>query len=142
MSKEPSLILLDTHIWIWLMSGVSKAVSPSLRALAEKLAPENKIRVSAISVWEVALLSSKNRIEFPGGLEEWVYQGINAPGILTADVTAEIALKSALLPKDFHGDPADRILLATAINLGATLITHDKEILSYSQKHHLPAISL
>lgn len=142
MSKDPSLVVLDTHIWIWLMSGVSKAVSPSLRSLLEKLSPENKIKVSAISVWEVGTLASKNKIEFPGGLEEWVYRGINAPGISTVDVTAEIALKSTLLPKDFHGDPADRILLATAMNLGATLITHDKEILSYGQKHHLPAISL
>ena len=142
MPKNSSLILLDTHIWIWLMSGVTKALSPQLRTLIEKHTPAQEIRVSAISVWEVALLVSKNKIEFFEGLEEWVYKGIHAPGILSSNVTPEIALKSGLLPSDFHGDPADRILMATAIDLGATLITADKEILSYAQKHNLPAMIL
>lgn len=142
MPKEPELILLDTHIWVWQMTGVSKATSLPLRALIQRLIPKKAIRVSAISVWEVALLSEKGKIEFPEGLEEWVHRAMNAPGVIPVDVTPEIALKSTLLPENFHRDPGDRILIATAIQTGATLITHDKEILTYAKKYNLPAITL
>jgi len=136
------LILLDTHIWLWLLSGSKKAVSPKLLKLIEKLVPDSAIRVSAISAWAIGMLVAKNRISFSCDVKEWIYRALRAPGILAEPVTPEIAIESTLLPENFHGDPADRILIATAKQLSATFITHDKEILSYCHKHRLPAISL
>ena len=140
MSNAPRLILLDTHIWLWSQMGAGKALSPELKALIEKMAEDSAIRVSAISVWEIGTLVAKNRISFVTGLKEWVYRALEAPGIRLETIDAEIALESTLL-ESFHGDPADRILLATAKKIGATLITYDKKILSYSKKYDLPALS-
>ena len=142
MLIEPRLVLLDTHIWLWYETGVSKAISPKLRTLIEKLVPDSGVRVSAISVWEIGNLVLKNKIAFPMGVKEWVYRAVCQPGIRLEAIDAEIAIESTLLSEGFHGDPADRILLATARKIGATLITHDKEILAYSKKHGLPAMSL
>lgn len=139
---KPNRILLDTHIWLWLMSGSTKAISPKLRSLIEELAHETAVRVSAISVWEVGMLAVKNRISFPGDIREWVFKALNAPGIGVEALTSEIAIDSVLIFKGFHGDPADRILLATARHIGASLVTHDKEMLSYSKKHGFSAFSL
>ena len=142
MPDTPDLILLDTHIWLWFESGVSQAISSKLRALIEKLTPDSAIRVSAISAWEIGILVAKNRISFTVGVREWVNRAIGAPGIQMEPVDTEIAMESTLLPGQLHADPADRILLATAKKIGATLITHDKEILSYCKKQGLPALSL
>ncbi len=142
MHEEPRLILLDTHIWVWLATGVSKAVSPKLRTLIEKLLPDSAVKISSISVWEIGTLSSKNRLLFIPNVKEWVYKAIEETGVEVENINAEIALESTLLPKDLHGDPADRILISTAKTIGATLITHDKEILSYSKKHNIPALFL
>jgi PIN domain nuclease of toxin-antitoxin system len=142
MSDLPRVILLDTHIWLWLATGVEKAVSPKLRALIDDLRPHSSVKISTISLWEIGVLSAKNRIELSPGVKEWVYNGIGATGVDLVNVNAEIALESTLLPKGMHNDPADRILLSTAITSGATLITHDKEILSYSKKHGFSALSI
>ena len=143
MHKEEisELILLDTHIWLWLMTGSSKAISPKLSGLINRLKETTSIRVSAISAWEVGMLVLKNRISFEAGFKKWIYDASNAPGIGIEPITIEIAMESTLL-EDCHADPADRILIATAKHIGATLITHDKEILSYAKKHRFPAMSL
>lgn len=142
MYKEPGCILLDTHVWLWLTTGVSKTVSPRLRSLIEKLAPEKKVLISAISVWEIGVLVAKKRISFECGVREWVFRNLNISGIEVETLSPEAAIESTLLPEGMHGDPADRMLLATAINIGATLITHDKEVLAYSKKHKFPALYL
>jgi len=142
MSNLSQVILLDTHIWLWLASGVEKAVSPKLRTLIDNLRPESGVRVSTISLWEIGVLASKNRLVLSPGVKEWVYNAIGATGVDLVDINAEIALESTLLPEGMHNDPADRILLSTAKTSGATLITHDKEILSYAKKHGLPALSI
>ena len=142
MHDEPKIILLDTHIWLWLMSGAVKAISPKLRALIDKLAPESRVRISAISAWEIGILISKNRISLGADPQEYVYRAIRDLNTGVEAITAEIAMGSAFLPEGLHGDPADRILIATAKHMGAALITHDKEILSYSKKHGLSAMSL
>ena len=142
MNRKSEAILLDTHIWLWLASGVEKAVSLKLRALIDKLLPESGVRISVISLWEIGVLASKGRLVLSPGVKEWIYNTLGATGVALEDINAEIALESTLLPDGMHNDPADRILLSTAKAIGATLITHDKEILSYSKKHGLPALSI
>jgi len=135
-------LLLDTHIWIWLMSGHPKLNSPKFLKLIDKKVSTSSIQISAISVWEIAMLEARGRLSFPLTCSDWIHKALNAPGISLVPLSPEIAIESSRLPDDFHGDPADRIIVATARILGATLVTQDTHILNYSKKHHLRAISV
>lgn len=86
------------------------------------------------------MLEAKGRIVLPLDSVGWVRQALRAPGVSLADLTPEIALESSRLPGEFHGDPADRILVATARNLQAALVTSDQPILRYAQKRYLTAV--
>ncbi len=100
------------------------------------------IRVSVISVWEFSMLEFKGKIKLPHNILEWVYEALGAPGVSLAPLTPEIAIESCQLPGEFHGDPADRMIVATARSLGATLVTQDAHILAYSKKDYLRAMSV
>lgn len=141
MSKEPKTFLLDTHVWIWLVNGERRIQKGSLFRLMRGGSSALDIRVSVLSVWEVGMLEAKGRIELPFSCLEWVQRALRAPGVSLAPLTAEIAVASSRLPGGFHGDPVDRILIATARSLGAALVTQDSHILSYSKQHHLPVFS-
>lgn len=141
MSKEAvSSLLLDTHVWLWLMNGDKRLSSSQALRLIHRAASQARVFVSIISVWEVGMLESKGRIVLPLDGMEWVRQALKAPGISLTALTPEIALESSRLPGEFHGDPADRILAATARNLQASLVTQDQRILRYAQKRFLTAV--
>jgi PIN domain nuclease of toxin-antitoxin system len=99
-----------------------------------------KVLVSAISVWEVGMLEAKGRVRFTVEVGEWVRRALAAPGVHLAPLTPEIALDSTRLPEPVHGDPADRILVATARRMGATLVTRDTKILDYGRQGLLSVI--
>lgn len=130
-------LLLDTHVWIWLMNADKALDNSHFLTVIQKKAQSDNIWVSVISVWELAMLESKGRISLPYSCYEWVNRALNAPGISLAPLTPEIAIESSRLPGSFHGDPADRILAATAKSLGACLATRDAEILRYCKTHKI-----
>jgi PIN domain nuclease of toxin-antitoxin system len=101
---------------------------------------DNDVRVSAISVWEIGMLESKGRISFSENIMAWTNKALAAPGIRLAPITPEIAIRSSRLPGNFHGDPADRIIVATALGLGATLITRDRKIIEYGNMNYINVI--
>ena len=138
MSSSGSLLLLlDTHVWVWLLNrDAGLACSPALDAI-QAAAARGAVRVSVISVWEVGMLQAKGRIRFAQTCEEWVRRGLTAPGISCAALTPEIALASTRLPDSFHGDPADRLLVATARLLAATLVSGDGRIRAYGARGHV-----
>ena len=136
------LILLDTHAWIWLINGDEKLKSSKALPLIAQAAQLSNVKVSAISVWEVSMLEAKGRISFPIDCLDWVKKALNAPGISLAPLTPEIAVLSSRLPGNFHGDPADRIIVATALELGSGLVTKDRKILSYSESGALNAFAI
>lgn len=137
--KEPPL-LLDTHVWIWLMNGDKRLkASPAMRRI-QRAAASASVFVSVISVWEVGMLEAKGRILLPLDGLGWVQQALAAPGISLAALTPEVAIESSRLPGEFPGDPADRILVATCRNLGAALVTHDRQILRYAEHRFLNAL--
>lgn len=123
-------LLLDTHAWIWLMEGAHREIGRQARETAEAAAARGGILVSAISVWEVAMLEAKGRVRFTLQIDEWVRRALTAPGVRMAEITAEIAIDSTRLPEPAHGDPADRLLVATARRRGASLLTRDARILA------------
>ena len=89
------------------------------------------IGVSAISCWEVAKLVELGRVALSCSLEEWLDQALSYPGVQLIALTPEIAIESTRLPGDFHRDPADQIIVATARVYGCSLVTSDEKILKY-----------
>lgn len=115
-------LLLDTHIWLWLLQDPKHLGPQTLQALQDT---RNELWLSAISTWEALTLNFKGRIQLKGNLADWLARA--TAGTREAPVTHEIALAARLLP--LHQDPADRILAATAQALDLTLVTADSRLL-------------
>lgn len=130
--KHPSGVLLDTHIWIHLQSGTS-ALSKAVLNAIDRAAATQSVYVPVISVWEIGMLSAKRCVEFDRPIRDWVKAALDRPGIQALPLTTEVALEAALLPKSMHPDPADRIILATAMIEKLTLITRDRSLLAYAK---------
>ncbi len=122
------MILLDTHVLIWLMEGVPELGQRSLSLIHDQRAPS--VAVSAISFWEVAMLEARQRLRLAQPLPNWRTAILDA-GIVEVAVTGEVGIAAAGLAA-FHGDPADRIIVATAKLQRAVLVTADRGILDWS----------
>lgn len=126
--NKPCPYLLDTHVFLWLMQG---NVDLKQRDRLEQAAQWGGLRLSVISCWEVGMLASRNRIHFPMTCEDWLMQSLKAPGLTLQPLTPEAAVVASYLPGEFHGDPADRMLVATARTHQLILATRDEKILAY-----------
>jgi PIN domain nuclease of toxin-antitoxin system len=137
-AKRP-LLLLDTHVLVWSLEENRKLGTDTKEAI--RLASrEDRALVSAITPWEIALLVSKNRLTLNLDVMDWVRKALALPGVRLTPLSAEIAVASTRLPWEMHPDPADRILVATARNLGATLVTADGALLDYASSGHFAAL--
>jgi PIN domain nuclease of toxin-antitoxin system len=130
------VIVLDTHIWIWWVHG-DERLSPRQ---AEFIAAQERlsIGISAISCWEAAKLAERGRLVLPVAIEEWMGQALQYPGLSVLPLTPQIATTSTRLPGPFHQDPADQIIVATALVHRCPLVTSDKKLLAY---RHIETIS-
>lgn len=128
--------LLDTHALVWLLEG-NERLGQKSRDLINASAQAQSLYVSAITPWEIAMLVNKGRLSFGQEIGEWLRIALSMPGIQMVPLSIEISVASTQLLGDFHADPADRIIVATARHLGATLVTEDKLILTYSQAGHM-----
>lgn len=137
LTSEP--LLLDTHVWIWVAENLTANLSVSCQESIRLARQEGRLLVSVISVWEVANLDAKKRIALFTNCRDWVDLGLRQ-NIELVDLSPEIAIDSTRLPDGFHADPADRILVATARNRNAILITADRAILEYSRSKHVRAL--
>jgi PIN domain nuclease of toxin-antitoxin system len=108
----------------------------------QKSIPQKEILISEISLWEIAMLSSKNRIQISEPLEDWLEQTLKAPGIRSINLTPKIIADSMNLPDPFHADPSDRLIVATARVLGAILVTEDKLIHKYAKSGNVKTFPL
>jgi PIN domain nuclease of toxin-antitoxin system len=127
-------ILLDTHVWLWVMSGHSRISREFVRTY-ERDIKLNRVFVSPMSIWETGMLVQKGRIELETDTLEWVNTALEASGIRLCPITPRIAIQSSRLPGDVHGDPVDRLLIATAFDENLVLITCDQKILEYSSEN-------
>jgi PIN domain nuclease of toxin-antitoxin system len=124
------VIVLDTHIWIWWVHGDDR-----LREKYREILQQNEasgLGVSVISCWEIAKLVECGRLVLPSPVLDWLDTGLSYPGIELLDLTPEIAVESAALPGEFHRDPADQIIVATARVHDCSLLTADRKILDYA----------
>nr|WP_242411966.1 type II toxin-antitoxin system VapC family toxin [Cyanobacterium sp. IPPAS B-1200] len=122
------VIILDTHIWIWWITKHEKLTNKNLN-LIEKYRYQG-LGISMISCWEIAKLVEKNRLQFQCSVEEWLNSAMKYPDIKILDLTLPIILQSTKLD-GFHQDPADQIIVATAMVYDCPLITQDSKILKY-----------
>ncbi len=123
------MIVLDTHIWVWWVLGDNSLTSRQA-TLLERYEPEG-LGVSAISCWEVAKLVEYKRLILPFAVDAWMDQALAYPGIRFLDLTPRIAIESTRFPFEFHKDPADQIIVATARVHNCPLLTADSAILDY-----------
>jgi len=124
------MILLDTHAWIWFLSDPG-LISQKASELIEKAVHNNAVYISSISVWEIALLVAKKRLILKIEISEWISKAERLRFFQFLPVDNSIALKSVNLPQPLHSDPADRIIIASALALDVPLITRDEKILNY-----------
>jgi PIN domain nuclease of toxin-antitoxin system len=134
--KPGPLLILDTHVLIWLTDGNLK-LGQRTRAAIRLAYGADRATISAITPWEIALLVSKGRVTLGQDVMDWIDTALAVPGVRVAPLDPEIAVESTRLPFEMHGDPADRILVATARHLRATLVTADTVLLGLANGGHL-----
>jgi PIN domain nuclease of toxin-antitoxin system len=137
---EAQPLLLDTHIWLWVVAG-STELSASARQAIDKAGAQGALRIAAISLWEIALLASRGRIVLGKSISLWLDEALAEPGPAIEPLNQQVAIESYALPEVFHPDPADRVIVATARVTGAVLMTRDRQILNYAARGHLTAIA-
>ena len=125
------MIVLDTHAWIWWLSAPEK-LSRKAQKLIERNLGDVQVRVSSISVWETAMLVARGRLRFETEFPSWLNDAVSVPGVKFHAVDNAVAYQSVNLPGAFHADPADRMIVATAMALDATLVSGDRKIQEYS----------
>ena len=124
------MIVLDTHVWVLFVSN-PELLSEKARRSLDKSMKENGIIISSISTWEVALLVAKKRLQLTLSVSDWIAKSEALPFITFIPVDNSVAIKSVNLPQPLHNDPADRIIISTAISMGGPLVTKDEKILKY-----------
>ena len=122
------MILLDTHAALWLRGGDAR-LGPVARAEIERAWQAEKVAMSAISFWEIAMFVEKGRIGYPGDVSRWRLEQLGQ-SLIEIPVDGEIGIRANSLA-DFHADPADHNIVATAMN-GHQLVTADHRILGWS----------
>ncbi len=121
------VILLDTHAWVWWVADRKRLSKPALRAIEA----EKRRAISDVSLREVASLVSKGRLLIDRELREWLEAATAAAEIEIVPIRPSIAARSVQLGREFHGDPADQIIVATAVVDAIPLVTKDDKIRAY-----------
>jgi PIN domain nuclease of toxin-antitoxin system len=126
-------LLLDTHTAIWLVGNerIARAAEEAINAVHET---NGTLFVSPITAWEVGLLVSLKRVDLFTTPQRWFSRLLSIPNVRPAELSPDILMASSFLPGKPPRDPADRILLATARDLGATLVTRDRALLQYGEE--------
>ncbi len=120
--------LLDTHILLWWLNDNAR-LSPAQQAALASTDAASPFLVSDISLWEIATLHGLGRIRLTIPLRDWLEKAVAPPLVRRVGISPAISAELANLPDSFHRDPADRILVATARTLDATLLTQDRRII-------------
>ena len=130
------VVVLDTQVWLWWNLGAGPLRETQRQTIADNEA--TGLGISAVSIWEVAKLVEYERVELPMEVGLWFESVLRHPGISVLPLTPEIAVESTRLPGDFHSDPFDQIIVATARVHRCNLVTSDRQIISYP---HVATIS-
>lgn len=133
------MIVLDTHVLVWLIDGSRRLGKKAVETMDEAT-PTPGLFVPAIAFWEIAMLVAKGRLTLGQDIDQWLKRVLALPGVNIAPLEPEISIESMRLPGGFHGDPADRLIVATARHHDAVLLTVDRAILDYSKAGYIKAL--
>lgn len=133
------MILLDTQALVWFSQGDEK-LGVKAREIARQAAATDGAVVSPISFWEASMLVEKDRITLGMDTSAWMKAILAQPGVRLEQISPLIAIDAGRLPGAIHGDPADRLIIATARHLSCPLLTTDRKILAYAAEGHVRAI--
>ena len=122
------MIVLDTHVLVWLDGDSADLGAEAARLIDDEFAHDG-VAVSAISFWEIAMLNTKGRLDIAKPLMLW-REELLAAGLLEVPLDGRLGITAAEL-SEFHGDPADRLIVATALSAGCNLLTADRQILDW-----------
>lgn len=132
-------LLLDTCAAIWITE--DEQLSPEATLEINRAAAEGRpVYLGLYTAWERAMLSAKHKLTSPLSPKVWFERFTTRPEVEVVPLTSDILIESCFLPGEIHGDPADRILIATARALDLTIVTRDRDILAYSGRGHVRAI--
>lgn len=135
-----SYLLLDTCAAIWSVEQAPMQ-DAAIDAISASIADGADVLVSPITAWERGLLVAKGRIASPTTPQAWFERLMSQPGIALAEMSPNILIDSSFLPGTVHGDPADRIIIATARAFDLTIVTRDRLILDYAEAGHVRALA-
>ena len=126
------MLLLDTHVWIWSTEGDVRRIGRRTRQLLARAEATSTIRISPASVFEVTALHTAGRLHLARPVEQWIREGLETAGVRVAELTPSVAIDAGGVPRTALADPIDRLLVATARQIGATLLTADSLILEHA----------
>jgi PIN domain nuclease of toxin-antitoxin system len=133
------LILLDTQTLIWFSQGDVRLGEAARRVVSDEAA-NDEVVVSPISFWEASMLVRKGRLSLGLDALEWAAAVLKQSAIRIEPISTVVAVDAGRLPGDIHGDPADRLIVATARSLACPVLTTDRKILAYADQGHVQAI--
>jgi PIN domain nuclease of toxin-antitoxin system len=133
-------LLLDTCAAIWIAED-AKLSAAATDALATAHRGDDTVYVSPISAWEIGLLAARERLKLLTTPQRWFARLLATRGVRLAEMSPDLLMASSFLPGQPPRDPADRIVAATARDIGATLITRDRALLAYAEQGHLRVIA-
>ena len=123
------MLLLDTHVWWWSLTE-PEYLSNTAVEMIRQTNPDQRT-IASISIWELAMMAAKKRIELKVSISKWLSWAIDDTAIKVVALSPEVAVDACRLPGDFHKDPADRIIVATARVHNFSLLTKDRKIRDY-----------
>lgn len=129
-------LMLDTHAVIWFTLEQDK-LSDNIKSKINSALQNGSVIISSITLWEIAMLTERRRINIFEPVPGFLKSITEIKGLNVHDISPLVAAESVRLPDGFHGDPADRIIVATALCSRATLITKDQKILDWAKRGHI-----
>jgi PIN domain nuclease of toxin-antitoxin system len=118
------VIVLDTHAWLWLCLEPQRLSAPAIRAIRAAVS-RGGLAIASITLWELAMMLARGRVIPRGTPEAWLAELIDRSGVVVKEITPAVAALATHFPEDFPGDPADRLIAATARAEGIPLVSRD-----------------
>jgi PIN domain nuclease of toxin-antitoxin system len=126
------VLLLDTHVWLWSVDGDTRRIGRRTRQSLSRAESQEAIRISPASLFELTALHTLGRVRLARPAEQWIQEALEAAGVRIAELSPAVAIDAGHIPRSALADPLDRLLVATARRLDATLLTSDARILDYA----------
>lgn len=126
------MLLLDTHVLIWSVSGDERRLGRRTRSLLTRAESRGELRVSALTLFEITALHTQGRLTLRQPAERWIRDALDLTGVRIVELSYDAAVDAGSIPRSRLEDPIDRLLVAAARQLDAMLVTSDAKILNYA----------